>query len=760
MEGIKMDDPPGEWRRARKDDHMNIRSILTFLLFPLFQVNVLLGQETFPPPEQPLEIPAAKVADDEIVLNGELSELAWREAQVISGFTQREPFQGRPASNDTEVRILFDSKFLYIGAVCKDSLSDRRRLRVRNLQRDFNGFGNDRFSVALDGLLDKRNAVGFEVTPYGSQRELQVIDGNEGDGNVDWDALWYVRTKVTDTAWITEMAIPWKTLRYKAGTDKMYIAFNRNIRRFNEITTWPAFPRAFSHFRMAYAALLTNLEPPPPSANIQINPYLLGDVGRTQEGDAPEEDKTNFEAGGEFKWAVTPNSILDVTVNTDFAQADVDQQVQNLTRFSILFPERRQFFLENASIFRVSDINNIQPFFSRQIGLDANGQPIPLDGGLRFTSRTSQQTSGVLAMRQQETATSPATYFAVGRYAQNLSGQNRIGGLVTHRIENAFTDENDQEIDARQNTTATVNAFFRPKQSLTLDAMVSYSTDDDQGNGVGASAWIYQQKNWGFMGFTGQYVSENYLPRMGFLRFNDYILAAPTIDLDIRPKWLPKFVRSYGPDLFTDFFWRASDGAFQQGIVNFSPFDLEWQTGGQLEFRTRQEWQELDASFTPLGIEIAPGSYQFGLYEFSLDSDFSRKLAGAITYGTGTFYDGNLENWDFDVRISPTPYIEFIGSYEINRFSNLGIAETDLTAQLLSTRARLALNPRVRLDGSYQWNSANEANIWNVRFAWEYRPLSFIFIVFNNNETEGFPSQPNLFSQQEVIGKITFLKQF
>lgn len=707
-----------------------------------------------------MEIKAKQVKDGSVELDGFLNESVWNDAKMVSGFTQREPVQSAPASFDTQVRVLFDSKFLYIGAICLDSIKERKKLRVRNLQRDFNAFGNDRFGVALDGLLDKRNAVGFEVTPYGSQRETQVIDGNEGDGNVDWDALWYVRTKVTDTAWITEMAIPWKTLRYKAGTNKMYISFNRNIRRFNEITTWPSFPRAFSHFRMAYAALLTGLEPPPPSANIQINPYLLGDTGRTKEGDASEDNKTNFEAGGEFKWAVTPNSVLDVTVNTDFAQADVDQQVQNLTRFSVLFPERRQFFLENANIFRVSGIDFIQPFFSRQIGLDANGQPIPLDGGLRFTSRTSKQTSGILAMRQRATTTSPSAYFGVGRYVRNLSGQNRVGAMVTHRIDDSFTNGDGAEIASRNNTTATANAFFRPKQSLSIDAMVSYSSDSESQDGIAASTWVYQQKNWGYLGLIGQYVDENYLPRMGFLAFNDYMLASPAIDLDIRPKWLPKFVRSYGPDVFADIFWRASDGAFQQGILNFSPFDLEWQTGGQFEIRFRQEWQQLDNSFSPLGIEIAPGYYDFGQVEVSFDSDFSRKLAGAVTYANGTFYDGDFESWDFDARVSPSPYIELIGSYTLNKFSDLGVADSNITANLLSTTARLALNPRVRLNGSYQWNSANDTNIWNVRLSWEYRPLSFIFLVFNNNETEGFPNQNQRFFQRELIGKITFLKQF
>lgn len=740
-----------------KASFIQIIAITSLSLCPF--AGLILAQETFPPPEVPLEISAKKIGDDEIVLNGTLNESVWQDAQMITGFTQREPVQGKPASFDTEVRILFDSKFLYVGAICKDSLTDRKRLRVRNLQRDFSGFGNDRFSVALDGLMDKRNAVGFEVTPYGSQRELQVIDGDESDGNVDWDALWYVRTQVTDKGWTVEMAIPWKTLRYKKGSTAMLISFNRNIRRYNEITTWPAFPRVFSHFRMAYAAVLKDLEPPPPSANIQINPYLLGDTGRTQEGELPEERKENVEVGGEFKWAITPNSILDVTVNTDFAQADVDQQVQNLTRFSVLFPERRQFFLENANIFQTSSTSRIQPFFSRTIGLDDNGRPIPLDGGLRFTSRTERQTSGVLAMRQRGTDDSPATYFGVGRYVHNFSGQNRLGGMVTHRHEESFV-QNGIEFESQTNTTATINGFFRPKQSLSFEAMISASTDEEAGDGLAAHAFLWQQKNWGFMGVTGQYVSPNYLPGVGFLAFEDYLLLGPRIDLDLRPKWLPRFIRSFGPDIGSDVFWRASDGAFQQALLNVSPLDFEFQTGGQFEVRFNQEWQQLDSQFNPLGIEIAPGYYQFGQYEISLDSDFSRKLAGAVTYGNGTFYDGSLQTWDFDARISPSPYVELIGSYTINDFSNLGVMQSDLTANLLSTTARLALNPRVRLVGSYQWNSANDANIWNVRFAWEYRPLSFIFIVFNNNETEGFSSNPSLFSQSEVIGKITFLKQF
>ncbi|MEM6376724.1 MAG: DUF5916 domain-containing protein [Bacteroidota bacterium] len=731
-------------------------SLFSYLCFIL--TNPTTAQQVFPPPETPLEVYANKVAEDAVTLDGNLEEPAWQLAQVVTGFTQRDPFQGQAASFDTEVRILYNSTYLYIGVINLDSLEDRNQLRVLNLQRDFQGYGNDRFSVAIDGLRDKRNAVGFEVTPFGSQRETQVIDGAEFDGNVNWDALWYVRTQITDTAWIAEMAIPWKTLRYQENSSEMLISFNRNIRRNNEVTTWPAYPRIFSHFRMAYAAVLKGLEPPPPSANLQINPYTLVDVGRAEDGTMPEETSSNLKLGGEVKWAITPNSVLDATINTDFAQADVDQQVQNLTRFSVLFPERRQFFLENANIFSTSSATFIQPFFSRRIGLDDSGSPIPLDGGLRFTSQTSKQTAGVLAMRQRATDNSPTSHFAVGRYARNFSGQNRLGGMFTWRQDEPFMEDG-QMTQRRNNTTATINGFLRPKQSFSMEGMLSASSDSEVGEGLAAHGRIYQQKNWGFLGLTGQYASPDYLPGVGFLALSDYILLNPRVDFDIRPSWLPKFIRSYGPDGGVDIIWRASDGAFQQAIANWSPLDLEWQTGGEFEIRITQEWQQLDEPFEPLGVTIAPGAYQFTSVDFGLSSDFSRKLAGELRYEIGDFYDGKFSRLFTEVRVAPTPFTEFSAFYVRNQFRELGEEETDLNTDLIVARTRLALNPRVQLIGSYQWNSANSTDIWNIRFAWEYRPLSFVYLVFNSNQMDDFLPM-NRFNAQELIGKLTYLRQF
>jgi hypothetical protein len=449
---------------------------------------------------------------------------------------------------------------------------------------------------------------------------------------------------------------------------------------------------------------------------------------------------------------------LDGTINTDFAQVDVDQQVQNLTRFSVLFPEQRQFFLENASIFRTSVSDNIQPFFSRRIGLDGTGAPIPLDGGLRLTGRSDKSSLGVLAMRQRESDTSPLTHFLVGRYVRNFSKLNRFGAMVTHREESKLEQPNINLSGAR-NTTATFNTFLRPNKNLGLETMISTSFDSNQENGLAAHTWIGYDKNWANMRFTGQYVSENYNPKTGFLVLDDYVLANPEVLFDLRPKWLPKFIRSYGPDIEFEVYWNASDGRFQQALGNIALIDTEFDKGGDFEFRIFSHWQQLDRSFEPLGITIAPGFYRFTRYEFRTITDYSRRIAGEAKVQIGNYFDGKLTTYSGRFRVSPVPHVDWNISYIFNRLRNLGVEGVNQDTHLLSTDLRLFLNPRVQLITNYQWNSAEKRNIWNVRFAWEYSPLSFVYLVFNQNEQDGFVNQIGD-SKQSLITKVTLLKQF
>ncbi|MEL7421519.1 MAG: DUF5916 domain-containing protein, partial [Bacteroidota bacterium] len=409
-----------------------MKQILTWVLI-LFTLGQSLAQITFEPPEEPANIQAIRTSKP-ISIDGELNEESWLRSSIVTAFVQKDPEQGAAASMPTEARILFDEEYLYVGAICKTT-NGRADIRTQNMQRDFNYFQNDLFGIAIDGFLDKRNAMVFQTNPHGTQREILVMD--DQIFNREWSGLWKVRTQILDSAWVVEMAIPWKTLRYPRGCDKMGIILTRNIRSNNEYVSFPAVPRAFNVYRMPYEAILSGIEPPPPAANVQVIPYALINNDRLSVDDDVIEENTDFKVGGEVKWVTGPNSVLDFTFNTDFAQADVDRQVVNLTRFSVLFPERRQFFLEGNEIYSMAAWDELQPFFSRRIGLDDTGNPIPIDAGIRFTNRNDKQSLGLLAIRQRENGDTPAANFAVARYSANLSSQGRIGGMATLRHDEA-----------------------------------------------------------------------------------------------------------------------------------------------------------------------------------------------------------------------------------------------------------------------------------------------------------------------------------
>jgi hypothetical protein len=709
---------------------------------------------TFLPPEKPVEFQAIETSE-KIQIDGKLDEKSWYNAQIIKGFKQQNPIQGADASADTEVRVLFDDMFLYVGAVCHDNLKKRTNVRVQNLRRDFDWDFNDNFGVVIDGFKDKRNAVSFQATPRGNIRDLQIIDGETF--NRDWDALWYCRTMITDTAWVVEMAIPWKTLRYPEGAEDLGIVFLRNIRRNNEYTLTPSIPRVFSPYRMAYEAVLKGVKPPKPSANILINPYILFENNR-RKTENETTDKFTPKLGGEVKWAITPSTVLDVTANTDFAQADVDRQVVNLQRFSVLFPERRQFFLENANIFKAHITGFIQPFFSRRIGLDNAGNPIPLDGGFRLTSQTSKRSVGALVMRQRATESTPTTHFGVFRYSQNLGTQSRLGGMFTYRNDAQF-DQNGLNLAENNNYTATIDGIYRPSQKFNVQAMFSGSKDSRTGDGFASQVWTSYSNNLIYAGWLGYYV-KNYNPAVGLERFGrDYFYNSPAIDLDLRPKWLPKKIRRLLPAIYARIFHTADLKDIISADIGLVPFKLEFQNGATLAYTYSPNWQKLDFVESFAGIQVDRGYYNYARHSIELSTDFSAKVAGKMTYAMGGYFNGKLHTLTSSVRFAPLPYVEFSADYEFNQIRDLGQEKRDLDTHLLGLNMRLALNPRIQLIGFYQWNSALHRAIWNARLSWEYRPLSFLYVVFNSNRINSLNPQDRII-QQQGIAKLTYLRLF
>ncbi len=726
---------------------MNNNLVSALIVSVLVVPQILFAQDTFAPPEEKKIFISTKSVNS-IKIDGKLIEADWNRAQAITEFIQKNPDQGSPSTYKTEVRILYDEDYLYVGAI---NYQPKSEVIVQNLERDFNYFQNDLFGIAIDGFLDQRNSTVFQITPLGSLRDMQVIDGNRD--NEDWNASWKTETTVHEDRWVAEIAIPWKILRYPEGSNKFGVIFARNIRSLNEFTSLPAVPRSVTVYRMEYEAILDGLKTPPPSTNIQINPYALGDYQYVDNGSNTKSD-IEPKIGGDIKWGINSNSVLDLTFNTDFAQAEADAQVVNLNRFSVFFPERRQFFLENSDLFNPSITTWIRPFFSRRIGLSNNGTPIPIDAGARFINQNSDYRLGALAIRQRSIDGNPASNFGVLRYTRNLSGQSRLGGMFTYR-----NDEQINATSARNNFTYTVDGLHRFNQSFRVQGMLSASYDDVSKDGLGGQFIISYTNNLLYIGLL-EYYNRNYNPGVGLEILNDnYIMTSPAINLDLRPDWLPSFIRSYNPGAYAYIFHSSVDGSHLFSYGGTSPINFDFQDGSNVSFTIEPNRQDLETSFFPVGIEVAPGTYNYIRYYVNASTNPSAKISAAVNTSFGSFYDGNLERYTFLTRIAPIPHIEFEGSYQLTRIQDLGVTEEDEETHLFRFGPRLAINPRLLFSGLYQYNSSSDLHAVNARVSWEFLPLSYVYLVLNSSLIDNSDPLQRL-NQQQYIAKISYVHQF
>jgi hypothetical protein len=690
-----------------------------------------------------------------MVVDGILQEPIWQKAPVVRDFFRMEPRQGGAYLHNTEVRVVYDKKNLYFGVFCRDSIG-KKGIRVQDLRRDFLYGENDVFYLQLDPQNLQRFCVSFQTTPYGNQRDLQVFDDAFRDN--DWDALWRVRTQITDSGYYAEFAIPFVSLRYnrvEADSVSWGMTFARLARRDYEQTVFPAIPQAFSPYRMNYAAQLKGLKLPPPSVNIRVQPYALYQYDQATDVNNKRTEKSVVKAGGEVKWALNPHAVLDLTFNTDFAQADVDRAVNNLTRFNVLFPERRQFFLENSGVYTGANYDGIKPFFSRSIGLSNtqfNADPVPIDAGARYTDRTQERTLAGLYVHQRGTATQGAANFGVFRYLKNYGKQNNIGVMLTHRLDEADVNKGFRQ---RNNTTLSVDGFIRPNNTWQLEYMVSASRDNNWDT-VGFASYVYAgwfPQNW-YAGWVTKFVDEKYIPGMGFVFANNTIHHNPGGYRIIRPKGkLGKVIRRFDPGFFVNYYQNANNLKFQSAQLDIFPVYIVFADNALLDMTWHPTWESF--FFQPLGFSVTPDDYFFHRFEIRYRTDASKKISADVNYIGGGYYDGKLDEWSALVRIAPSPKIAFTAEYQLNKIRNLGPADVNEDIALYTFGLRMAANPRMQVSAFYQYNSFDERGRWNIRGSWEFAPLSFLYIVFNESSFRNSPVQ-----NQSFISKLTYLKQF
>jgi hypothetical protein len=679
---------------------------------------------------------------ERMVVDGRLDEPAWELAPPAKDFVQKVPFTGRPESERTEVRFLYDDDNLYIGVFCFDS--DPSSIAVNDLEKDFNFRGSDNIQIAFDSLYDRRSAFSFRTNPAGARADAQVIDNVI---NHDWDVVWDVRTSINEQGWVAEFVVPFKTLRFSTAAKQVWgLNMTRKIIRRNEDTFWSPLPVRYGISRTSLYGTLVGLENLTPGRNLKVTPFVTG--GSTQFRPAGSlagafTTDNDFDGGVDLKYSVRPSLTFDATYRTDFAQVEVDQQQVNLTRFSLFFPEKRDFFLENAGIFVFGTGNNFVPFFSRRIGLSDAGTPVPILGGGRLTGRTGPYEVGVITMRTQAERATPANTYAVARVKRNLWTNSWIGALGTNR---------DSTIGGDFNRVYGGDAHLEFYQRLLVDANVLRSDTPDRSGQDHARqlevAWRDDEVT-----LTTGYneLQPNFNPEVGFIRRGNHTRYNGTAS------WNPIIDSS---DVIRTLTFGASVDYYETGgtreietRASGLHLGVDFENNAAIGYAATETFDRLVEPFAIRpDIAIATGDYSYFDHSLQANTNPGRRLSASTAVEWGEFWDGDRTSVRGAVDVKPNHHLSLTFNYQRDA---VDLPPGRFTANLLGTRMRYAFSPRALLAAFFQYNSTTRQVSSNVRFNLIHRPLSDLFVVYNDlRDTSGRPLQ------RAIILKLTNLVDF
>ncbi|MBI5371014.1 MAG: carbohydrate binding family 9 domain-containing protein [Sphingobacteriales bacterium] len=688
--------------------------------------------------------------------DGKLNEPQWDSTAGITGFTQLEPDEGRPSAFQTRVKVLYDQKNLYIGCIAgfDDGLT---RLRVPSLKRDFSYRQHDMFAVCMDGFNDRRNSMTFACNAGGAQKDYLAYDDQLFDS--EWNGLWSVKTSVNDSAWCAEFVIPWKTLRYNndSAVASFGINFLRVKRSANEVSVWSPYPRLFGFNRMEYAGKLSGIKLPRNLLNLQVLPYVL--VSRETEKSAGIRNEVNtVHSGGDIRMGFRSGTALDLTYNTDFAQAEADVQVHNISRSSVYYPEKRSFFLENASLFGAGlngDGENgiggsvyLLPFFSRRIGIGSNGEMLPIKVAGKFVNRNSRSSAGCMFIRQGAYDTIAAGNAFIGRMTQNIGHSSHIG-LFT-----SYTQKQDKQ--SRDNYTIAIDGFTRlgEKQSINALYTQSYLGRNSPAGHAGFLQYIYTSGRLNAW-FTQSFNDKRYRPDLGFVSRQGTVSFSPGFIFNIYTA-NNKTIRSFQPGIQSQSFFNSERFAIQESEITIYPVWINFQKGGNFIFSVRNLTEQADSGLMVFDMQLPRGRYNFTRYAIAGSSDPSRRISYSARIENGAYYNGRLCAADLAFNITPLQYLTLHFNVNLNAFSNTGTGHVSKMYALFTSAAEFIPTTKIQFTGLYQHSSYQRNEGLSVKFSWEYLPLSFIHLVYNFKSVR----EPAKIIQDAAIVKAGLVKQF
>ncbi len=650
-----------------------------------------------------------------------------------TGFWQVRPFEGRPASQRTEVYLGYTEEALYIGVVCYDD--NPAGIIVADSRRDSPLDETDSFQVVIDAFRDRQNGFVFGTNPAGIEYDGQVTKegtaqfGSGGGGfNLNWDTTWRVETAITGIGWIAEMEIPFRSLRYGNGDGPQTwgINFQRNIRRNNEVAFWSPLSRQHSIYRVSDAGTVEGLAVPS-QRNLKLVPYVLGRANRGGELSGTEYDQ---EVGADIKYSLTPSLTLDLTWNTDFAQVEADELVVNLDRFSVFFPEKRPFFLENAGQFAVGTPEQLELFFSRRIGITAGGAPQPIEGGARVSGKIGEGTNvGLLHMRTEAVdGTTPSNDYSVARINQELPNRSALGAIYVER------DGGDTTGEERKNLTYAVDGRLGLGDDGLITGFVAKTETPGMRGDDHAFSLIgqYNSERWSNrLGYTE--VAENFNPEVGFLRRRDYRKAEARLFRTYRPDDLWG-LHELRPHVAYNGYW-TNDGYHESGFLHVDNH-WEWRSGHEIHTGVNFTHEGVQEAFEIVdGVFVEPGEYDHEEAQLVFITNQGAPLSLDMTARIGGFFGGDRMN------LVPTVRYRFGETFSSELTWNyndvdLPVPGGDFEVNVARLRLSYSFSPKILLQALVQYDDRTDLVATNLRFSWLQTANAGLYLVYNEIDDE------------------------
>ena len=698
----------------------------------------LLAQAAPPQPQNPdqkaaqgeIRFAQARRVDTAPKLDGTLDDPLWQQAKPISDFLQREPYEGQPPTERTDVRVLYTKHAVYFGITCFDS--DPKKIVATQLRRDGSQHLDDYFEIVIDSARDRRNAYVFQITPLGTQRDALITEEDQGggddDGDAGWDGVWTSEARKNEQGWTATVAIPFSTLNFMKSNDVIWgVNFKRFIRRKNEEDLWSGWRRVYGAARISQAGELHGISDIGSGRLFIVKPYgLLGfqHLPESVAGTGLTPGWSGLYTGGvDVKVGLRSNLVANATVNTDFADADVDLTNFNLSPYPLYYPEKRQFFLENAGIFNfASGGSGDLLFFSRQIGIDpVTGQEVPVNAGGKVTGSLGNYEIGVMDVSTRESGPNPSANYIVGRVKRSLWGGSYIGALAIDKTSGNPSDSYNQTEGVDTRLVFWRNLVVRGYAAQTRSPGISSGQSD-----LGASATY--NTNWLELFGEHRKIGANFNPEVGFYERNNCLCDSAEVNLKPRPR-----LRGVRELNFLAFIFHADD---MQHLLQTQ----EWQATFRIEFHNGSYsdddlvdvfTQRLTQPFNIYkNVNIPVGLYHWDRHQFTYGTPLNKRLTMSFYERFGSYYNGRLNEARVRWSYRASERLSFDFSQQWNRF-RLPVGGGDFSVLFGGFQASYSFSRFLTLSTLIQLNTANnQAVTGNVRLRWNYRPDSDLYIIY------------------------------